>query len=332
MDFPATTEIDLTPHLLPLPEHPDSEPLSATLWDSFLAAISGSQPPLGELSFFSLHCWHGGEQVRVSRLGPFAIVRFGDRPNQVMLVHLPGKQLGEEDLEPLRELVAQNEVRYLSATTAVTLAPVADQLGIRLVSLRDDADYTYLMSELVAMEGPAFKAKRRAVSRFIARNSHRVRQGTLDDDWAREHLESMYEIWLSQKYACLAEAPETVRWERNGVHGWPSGEAAARVMVFCLEVDDRPAGVSVVEPMWNDTWMGIVMKTDPRIQGATTFLRQSVARAGLERMGAKAILNIQQDEGSPGLRRAKLSYRPTRLEPKYAALPFVSSPAMGAGS
>ena len=121
--------------------------------------------------------------------------------------------------------------------------------------------------------------------------------------------------WLERKGD---EAPEYLHLERAGLRSWHDEESAASLRVFGLLVDGEPAGVSVVQSMWDDTWMSLVLKTDAGIPGATAYLRRHVARAALRELGPSGVLNVQQDDGSLALRRAKLSYGPLRLEPKFS--------------
>lgn len=65
---------------------PDSEPLTPEAWHAVRERIALWHPPLAELSFFSLHCWRGGERTRVSALGPHLLVELGDLAGTVMVV------------------------------------------------------------------------------------------------------------------------------------------------------------------------------------------------------------------------------------------------------
>jgi len=312
--------------LTKIPAYPDDTPLTAGIWAEVCRLMPGEHPVLAELSYFSIHCWRGGDAVRLSRIGPLFVVFFADEFGDAMLVSFPGEPLLPEHLDRVAELLETRSVRFLSAKTAAVLERTSGPGGCGLTRDRNDADYVYAMSDLAEYEGAEFRSKRRDARRFETRRTPSVRAGRLTDQWASDHLDATYNRWLAAKYGGGVAVPAAVRRERAGVDGWPRDGWAANVRVFCLEVEGEPVGVSVVEPMWDRTWMGVVMKTDPEMAGATAFLRRHVARAGLRELGDGGLLNIQQDEGLPGLRKAKESYRPVRLEPKYS-LVRVGGPA-----
>jgi hypothetical protein len=223
-------------------------------------------------------------------------------------------------VELVRELAGALFLRFIPARTAMSLAS-----DPRLVCTldRENADYVYRLDDLADYGRPEYKGKRKLVSRFTRTHDARVLELSLADAEAHDVIGAAFDRWLRAKHHAHDPSPFTI--ERAGVSRWPrTGAAAASARVFALFDGQTPLGASVVEPMWAATWMGVVLKTDPGAQGATAYLRQQVARrlrtsaAGL---GWDACtLNIQQDTGAPGLRRAKLSYGPVRLEPKFAVL------------
>lgn len=304
-----------------LPEHPASTPLTAEAWSGLTDRLTVHDQVVAEQSFFSLACWRGGDAVALSRIGGVVVVALADAARQVMLVVPPGASVTAEERAALAALVGSRDVRYVSAASADRLAVLLRGLPIGATAERDDADYVYRMADLATMAGPRHRSLRRAATRFDARCGPRVVDRRLPDDDAFAHLLAAYDRWCRAKYPDGAARPPAVRAEHRGVRAWPRDDRAADVRVFCLEVDGRAAGVSVVEPMRNATWMGLVMKTDPGLPGATAYLRRHVARAGLAELGPAGVLNVQQDEGLPGLRHAKQSYRPLRLERKFRIHP-----------
>ena len=301
-----------------IPTYPEVAPFEHGVWMRLGELVSQHHPVLAELSWFSVHCWRGGDQVRLSRVGQFLIVLFADPDSEAMLVGIPGLPLMPEDRDRLKALRRDRSIRYLSSRTSSMLENAFGPGVCQLTQDRSDADYVYAMSDLAQYEGAGYRAKRKDARRFQTRMGPSVREGRLRDPWALNHLKHTYERWLGSKYGDANLAPSAVRRERVGVDGWPRDERANDIRVFCLEVGGEPVGVSVIEPMWQETWMGLFMKTDPGMPGATAYLRRHVARAGLAEMGDGGLLNIQQDEGLPGLRKAKESYRPIRLEAKFS--------------
>lgn len=85
-----------------------------------------------------------------------------------------------------------------------------------------------------------------------------------------------------------------------------------------LWVDDEIVGFTYGAPVNHDTFAVHIEKADSRIDGSYNILNQEFARHIPEQY---VYLNREEDLGIPGLRKAKLSYRPViLLEKGYAEL------------
>ena len=304
------------PDLNDLPAFPETAPLTRANWENVAGRIDELHAPLAELSFYPLFCWRGAEAVALSRIGSLLLVFFADGERQVMAVELAGAGRTGDQYDRLAEIARDRPIRFLSSRTALALEAEMSARGFDVIFDRNNSDYVYSATRLVSLELSEYRDKRREARRFERRNAPVVRDGTLADPWARRHLEEAFDRWLAAKYVSDGSAPEAVIVERQGVAAWPCDTSASQVRVFCLEVAGEPVGVSVVEPMWDATWMGLVLKCDPRLAGATPLLRQHVARAiGVAARGSRGLLDVQQDEGIADFRDAKRSSGRLGLEP-----------------
>ncbi len=305
-----------------LPEHPATATASRDAWSRIVDAVRLHHPPSAELSFHTMALWYGDPAFSLSRIGGFVVVDLADAPRHVTVIALPGARTSQPVVAQLAALLRTYDVRLMSEPTAEALVPAAAMAGTSLAADRDMADYILSMDALASLDGPEFSAKRREVRRLQRKYGERLelRQGDLNEPWAQAHLAAATRRWIDRKFSSPAGISAAVRREWRGILRWADEPSAAELRLFGVLLDGEPVAASVVTSMWNGTWMGLVMKTDPTIAGLTPYLRQQVARAGVRELGAGTEFNVQQDDGLPGLRKAKTSYRPVRLVPKYSVV------------
>ncbi|MBJ7469898.1 MAG: DUF2156 domain-containing protein [Solirubrobacteraceae bacterium] len=303
-----------------LPEHPSTTIATRDLWLRITEAVRHHQAPAAELSFHTMRLWYGDPDFTLSRIGAFIVVGLHDAPRHATVIAIPGARTSPPVVAHLATLFREVDVRLLSETTADALSAASSVAGAAAIADRDTADYVLSMDAVASLEGPAFHTRRREVRRFTARHGAGLefRAGHLGESWANEHLAATTRNWIDRKFESPAAISAAVRREWRGILGWAQDPSAHELRLFAVSLEGQAVGASVVAPMWNGTWMGIVLKTDPSIPGLTAYLRQRVCQQGLRELGPGAVLNIQQDDGLAGLRAAKLSYRPVRLVPKFS--------------
>lgn len=292
-----------------IPSFPESVPLTEQTYGVLIEEISPSEVPTSELSYLTLCCWHGAGDVRLSRCGGDLLIFLDEPRGEVVVVTGPEHRRLSPDLH---ELSRTHRFRRIPPRSAVR---IAHDPSARLLLARDECDYVFDARLLATYQGPQLRGKRKLASRFERNHTPTLEILPLSSPRAHHLIAETIDRWLEKKL----DSPylDSFLLEREGVARFPrSGDLADRCLVFTVSTDDGPVALSVVEEMWNDTWTGVILKTDPRLQGATEFTRRRVTSHLVEAEGARW-LNIQQDTGAPGLREAKLAYRPSRLEPKY---------------
>ena len=290
-------------------------------------AAALSEPVTGEACYHTERCWNDGARTAVRRVGGIVAIRLREEERLIRLQALPGAVLTPQVTSGLIELLEGHEVRYLTQSTVRAIQPLLLRSGWRAVERRDDADYVYRVDELSELSGKRRKARREARA-FAAGYDGliEVREGRLDEPWTQRFIAEVYLRWLRAKYGSPLLLPAEVRREWRGVLELPADARAASLRLFALTVAGEPVAASVMEPMWNSTWVGTVFKSDrAAFLSATAFLRRHVARVARQELGPDGLISLQQDDGEIGLRRSKLAYGPHHLEPKFALVRQPSS-------
>lgn len=182
------------------------------------------------------------------------------------------------------------------------------QFAIREV--RDGFDYIYTVEKLTHLAGKKLHGKRNHIARFEE-----------NEDWSYEPMTSfnktecltMNRKWCDRQ-ACKwnRDMADEVCAVREAIEHFEELELVGGVLRIAGDV----VAFTIGEPLTADTFVVHIEKAFADIQGAYPMInRQFVAHE----CQAYTYVNREDDAGSEGLRRAKLSYQPDILLEKYTA-------------
>lgn len=214
---------------------------------------------------------------------------------------LPLFELQNAPLDAVRTLLHGHDCYYpISATQVNALNPAC----FEWTALRDDADYLYPATHFLHYRGAALNKKRNLVKQLHA--AHDVTAWAYATDRLEEALHVLAG-WMQDKGKAAGEADETACVEalqhapRLGLHG------------FIHHADAAPAGFVLAQPLQAGVWVVRFAKGLSRYKGIYQHMFQHFCAA----MPQVRWLNFEQDMGHAGFRRAKLSYQPSALIPKF---------------
>jgi hypothetical protein len=176
---------------------------------------------------------------------------------------------------------------------------------------RDLADYIYEREKLVKLPGKKYHGKRNHIARFKDA-----------DDWCyepiteenRQDAYAMMQEWKAQR----ADEWNVEMEQEFGAMTTALFEMDALGIVGgILRKAGRVVAVAMGEPLNEDTFVVHYEKAFGDVQGAYPMINQQFAEHAAEGF---TYINREEDTGDPGLRKAKLSYHPCRLEEKYTAV------------
>lgn len=173
---------------------------------------------------------------------------------------------------------------------------------------RDEADYVYETEKLATLAGKKLHGKRNHINKFK----------TLYEDWSYEKLDE------SNVEECFQMA---LLWRnQNGCEDDPEKNAEMCVSLNSLRlykelgftggllrVNGDIVAFTLGEPMCEDTFVVHIEKAFAEIEGAYTVINQQFVQ---HECMDYLYVNREDDAGSEGLRKAKLSYRPAFLVEK----------------
>ncbi len=176
---------------------------------------------------------------------------------------------------------------------------------------RDIADYVYESEKLIALAGKKLHAKRNHINKFRASC----------ENWSYETLTE------TNAEECFQMA---LRWRsENGCDDDPEKNAEMCVTLNALRlkeelgltggilrIDGKVAAFTLGEPVGPDTFVVHIEKAYADVQGAYPMINQQFAEHECRQY---KYINREDDAGSEGLRKAKMSYRPAFLIEKGIA-------------
>lgn len=180
---------------------------------------------------------------------------------------------------------------------------------------RDSFDYVYDINDLADLRGKKFQPKRNHVNRFLA-------------DYPDAYVKPLDELSMPD---CMAF---TKQWYQRRQADDPRADLQMEQMALnrayhyyrelgmeglVLYADGRVVAMTMGSFLSEDTMDVHFEKGDADIPGAYAAINRAFARYLREKYPYLKFLNREDDVGSPGLRKAKLSYQPHHMVEKYWA-------------
>ncbi len=170
-----------------------------------------------------------------------------------------------------------------------------------------DADYIYQRTDLANLPGTTYHKKRNHIARF-KRLFPNLRFLPLNDQTAHD-AQSVADAWLTTQ-----ETTPAVLHEHRAIQAAISHFNQLNLCGGILYVGNIPIAMSIASYITPQTADIHYEKCLPEYRGAYPIINQEMAK-----MLKSDFINREEDLNIPGLRQAKLSYRPAFLLHKYSA-------------
>ncbi len=173
---------------------------------------------------------------------------------------------------------------------------------------RDIADYIYETEKLTTLAGKKLHAKRNHINKFHA----------LYEDWSYEtlcedNIEECFQMALRWRELNACDEDEDKIKEMTVTMNALRLFRELDLVGGILRVNGEIVAFTIGEPICGDTFVVHIEKAIADIQGAYPMINQQFV---IHECQDYAYINREEDTGSEGLRKAKLSYRPVFLEEK----------------
>ena len=176
---------------------------------------------------------------------------------------------------------------------------------------QDDCDYVYLQKNLAELPGSLYQKKRNHVSRFNRIYGSDWEFKTFPQNDIAQDILAIAQKWYEEK----GEENPVLKLELQSVELALQNVEPLRFTGGVLYVKGKPAAMTLASPISDSVLDVIYEKAIEEFEkdGVYAVLNQQFSK----RCGSYLYLNREEDMGVPGLRKAKLSYKPKIVLEKF---------------
>jgi hypothetical protein len=271
------------------------------------------QPEISELTFTNLHIWQPVYRWQWTRFGEWLFLlqeKEGEDPAWLPPVGpAPRLDAARTALNWLRTARGVRRPRFERAdsrfVTEVGAAP-----DLEVTAERNHFDYVYQTSDLIALQGSRYHAKRNHISRFLQDYGASFEFVPVSTDNLGLCAE-FQERWCAKR-RCAEDLNLLDEWTavRRGLTDYE----ALGIQGAAILIDGKVEAFTFGELLNAGTAVVHIEKANPEIPGLYAVINRLFCE---KYWSGIPFINREQDLGEEGLRKAKLSYHPHRLVEKY---------------
>ena len=285
-------------------EYPETVPLSLDLQNMLQKDFHHLSTGISEFTFAGLYLFKGKYHYRVSLSRGRKLLIFGEEYGSPFCMF----PFGFPDDETFTNIL--KNYHYFKAVSERDINGKRirlEQRGLHILEDRDNFDYLYKRENLVSLAGKKLHKKRNLVNAFI--NNYNYEERYITEENKHDAL-TILEAWKEHR---LTETTDEGDYDAA-----KKALALMESLKLCgciTYVDGAPAAYSMGETINKGRYFTVHFeKAGTKHRGIYQFINKSLAAM----IGSHfTYLNREQDLGDPGLRQAKMSYRPDGFVKKY---------------
>ncbi len=263
-----------------------------------------------ENTFVNLYVWQKAYHNKIAFKNGNLFIRYGQGKN--VSYRLP---IGGNLEEGLREIIAHCEGEY-----PVFWSPINQSFSrlpswfsekYNIIPTRDGFDYIYLTEDLAELKGKKYHSKRNHISAFSKKYNWNYRDITSENT---EEILSCAEEWYSLNADRL---DNYALCEKKGIEIVLKNLERLNVTGGAIFIENKAVAFTLGTPINDKVFDVFAEKALPEFGEAYTVINNEFAK----RLKNYKYLNREDDMGLEGLRKAKLSYKPTVILEKYSFIP-----------
>lgn len=267
-----------------------------------------------EYSFTNLFIWRDGLDIQYTIYKDALIIKKKDFYSDYHFMQPIGYT--KENLKDIVDAL-ENEKTHLNLKNLFrdAEAPFIEDLrtifGEKFTVEEDRAnfDYIYESSKLISLSGKKLHGKKNHYNNFIKNNSFRgqeINENNIEDC-----------INAACKWCKLNDCKGYLKYELNAIKEILLNKDKLDFVGMAVYVADELSAFTIGEKINENMAIIHIEKADAEINGLYTYVNKTFVENYFSEV---PYINREQDLGKEGLRKAKLSYQPFKLEPKYIVL------------
>ena len=269
--------------------------------------------PYSDFNFVSLYSWDTHNNTHFSLLNDNLVIRMKNYGTNDEIFSFLGDKEIVSTLASLMQFIKEHHVSSLSMIPETNIRNSPELHHRYLIEEdRDQYDYIYKISEMIAMEGHIYVKRRNRLRMFEKSYKAEVKELQIRDETTQQEIINLCNHWIEMKKKAEKYYDEN---EITAIKNCFKLANYENFICLGIYIDNKLAGFSLLEALPNHYCMFHFEKADHTYDGITEFIKVNTAK----HLHAHGIhfMNSEQDLGIEGLRRQKLSYNPATFLKKY---------------
>ena len=267
-------------------------------------------------NFSNVFIWSKVNQKSIARVNDYIVVKImGDDKKPVYFY-----PAGVGDVRPVIEQMKQDASEVGHGFRLDGLSPEnmeeLDQLfpeSFEYKRIRDNFDYVYLLDKMISLAGKKLSAKRNHINNFKRNHQWSFEPITADNI---DECKQMNKQWCIENDC---DESEDLKDEACAVRISFKNFFQLELEGGLIRCDGKVVAFTIGEILNSDTYVIHVEKAFSEVQGAYPMINREFAELIKEKHPQMVYVNREEDVGDLGLRKAKNSYYPEKMEEKYLA-------------
>lgn len=279
-----------------IPIYPESTEITMDLRPSLHPQFQTLAEGISEFAFANIYLFKDVHNYRISKLDDNLFIILGKDKNSPFFMlpfGLPEKSILQTLMQDHSSIKAATENQ----------AKVFEGLGFTVTEDRDNFDYLYSREELAELAGRKYHKKKNLVNAFI--NNYNYEGKPLLEEYIPEAIQVL-EAWRNGR-----DNPGDYKANKEALEKSETLQLCGGIYY----VEGEPAAFTLGEELARgESFVIHFEKALGKFKGIYQFVNQCFASILPEKY---KYINREQDLGDPGLRQAKMSYRPVGFVKKY---------------
>ncbi|MDD5730387.1 MAG: phosphatidylglycerol lysyltransferase domain-containing protein [Candidatus Omnitrophica bacterium] len=284
-------------------DYPEFKPVGLEDLEAFNQALKQFPPVISELTFTNIYSWRKAYQFEVASLGGFLILRSGPENKKSFF-----RPIGSGDMKAVMEKILEDTGAGFVRIPEITKKMFENEKKYIIEADPDNFDYLYRTEDLIELPGRKYDGKRNLIKNF--KSAYEFHYTEFDDSNIKDCLE-FEEFWCTLKNC---DSVTGLGNERQAIKEMVDNFSIFKLIAGAIKVKERICAVAIGQRLNQYTLVMHVLKADPNMAG----LYQAMNNEFLSRQARGfTYVNMEQDLGLAGLRKAKQSYHPVEMIKKY---------------
>lgn len=288
-----------------IPEFPANREVLLSDKPMFDEALARMRPEISAYTFTNIFAWRDCHKARLSRLMDALLVTYNEHEPAVCLEPIGAANTADVMSEVIKR-ARDISFGYLHKHAAQQCTA----LGLHVELDRDNSDYLYLASNLIDLPGRDLAAKRNFINGIKSQTPYEYLPLANDNVMG---CHGFAEEWCEER---VCDEDDGLSRERCANYQILSNFAALGVFGGAIVIGGKIVAFSLGEPLNPETVVVHVEKADSKIRGIYQLINNELC---IHHAQDYMYVNREQDLGIEGIRKAKLSYKPTAIVETYRA-------------